>query len=120
MQDRSNFDLVRRRKVWQPVFLLLLLGILLGLSTFVAAALPAAQTAAQGEAIFNQKCTGCHTIGKGRLVGPDLEGVTARRSQDWLVQFISSPDKMIAAKDPRARTAAVVAASLRCLRRGDS
>ena len=90
------------RNRWQPVFLLLLLGVFLLLSTLVASALPAAQTAAQGETIFNQKCTGCHTIGKGHLVGPDLKDVTLRRNQDWLVQFIGGPDKMIAANDPIA------------------
>lgn len=28
-----------------------------------------------GATTFNQKCTGCHTIGKGQLVGPDLQVV---------------------------------------------
>lgn len=60
------------------------------------------QTATEGQAIFEQKCKACHTIGAGKLVGPDLQGVTARRDRQWLVEFISGPDKMFAAKDPTA------------------
>ena len=58
------------------------------------------QTAAEGQTIFNQKCAACHTIGGGKLVGPDLQGVTQRRDMDWLQRMISSPDQLIADKDP--------------------
>lgn len=58
------------------------------------------QTASEGQVIFNQKCTGCHTIGSGKLIGPDLQGVTQRRDQDWLQRMISGPDKLAAAQDP--------------------
>ena len=60
------------------------------------------QSAADGEAIFKQKCVSCHTIGGGKLSGPDLQGVTTRRDRDWLVRFIMAPEKLIAAKDPTA------------------
>lgn len=30
-----------------------------------------------GASLFSQKCGGCHTIGKGNLVGPDLKGVAS-------------------------------------------
>ena len=53
-----------------------------------------------GETIFKQKCTACHTIGKGKLVGPDLSGVTSRREEAWLKRQIKTPDVMIAEKDP--------------------
>ncbi len=68
-----------------------------------AHALPLTQTANDGEAIFKQECSGCHTIGAGRLVGPDLKGVTQRQSLDWLKAFISAPDKVIASGDPTAK-----------------
>lgn len=58
------------------------------------------QTASEGQVIFNQKCTGCHTIGSGKLIGPDLQGVAQRRDQDWLQRMISDPDKLAAAQDP--------------------
>ena len=56
----------------------------------------------RGGLIFEKLCTECHTIGGGRLVGPDLEGVTSRREKDWLISFIISPKRMIAAGDPIA------------------
>ena len=33
---------------------------------------------ADGEQIFKTNCVSCHTIGGGRLIGPDLEGVTKK------------------------------------------
>ncbi|MHB0871678.1 MAG: c-type cytochrome [Chloroflexota bacterium] len=57
---------------------------------------------AKGKAIFEGKCAGCHTVGGGKRTGPDLKGVTAQRSHDWLVDFIVAPDKVIASGDPIA------------------
>lgn len=53
-----------------------------------------------GKELFQQKCAGCHTIGGGDGVGPDLKGVGSRRSADWLVTIITAPDKLTADKDP--------------------
>ena len=55
-----------------------------------------------GEQVFQKKCAGCHTIGGGKLVGPDLAGVTSRREEDWLFKQIQQPDTLIAEKDPIA------------------
>ena len=78
---------------------LLAAALLATLCARVVSAAPPAQTAAGGEAIFQLKCAGCHTIGGGRLVGPDLKGVTALRDRAWLVRFITEPDKVLAAGD---------------------
>jgi len=52
--------------------------------------------AARGEGLFASRgCIGCHTIGGGRLAGPDLEGVTERRERDWIFAMIINPDSMI-------------------------
>lgn len=56
----------------------------------------------RGKAIFQEKCTACHTIGGGKLVGPDLQGVTARRDRAWLARWIKEPDKMLGEEDPIA------------------
>lgn len=56
-----------------------------------------------GQTIFEQKCQSCHTIGAGRLLGPDLKGVTSQRDRDWLVRFITAPDQLVAQGDPIAR-----------------
>ncbi len=51
---------------------------------------------AKGQEIFAAKgCTACHKIGGGKLVGPDLKGVTARRDEAWLKKMILRPDVMI-------------------------
>jgi mono/diheme cytochrome c family protein len=53
-------------------------------------------------ALFGSRCTSCHTIGDGRKVGPDLVGVTARRSAEWITRFLTSPTKAIDGGDPIA------------------
>ncbi|MEW6073771.1 MAG: c-type cytochrome [Planctomycetota bacterium] len=61
---------------------------------------PAAQEADQ---FFRQNCFSCHTIGGGRLVGPDLRDVGQRQDRDWLVRFILDPQGMIDRGDPYAQ-----------------
>lgn len=63
---------------------------------------PATAGAQAGAEKFTQVCGPCHTIGGGRRVGPDLQGVGDRRSEQWLLSFIASPQKMISAGDPDA------------------
>lgn len=55
-----------------------------------------------GEQTFARICKACHTIGQGRLVGPDLAGVTARRSREWIVSFVQSSQAMIKSGDADA------------------
>ena len=55
-----------------------------------------------GEQVFNTTCFACHTIGGGRLIGPDLAGVHEKRSQEWLEEFIKSSQSMINAGDTEA------------------
>lgn len=51
-----------------------------------------------GATVFTQRaCNACHTIGGGRLVGPDLAGVTDRREYGWMLAMIMNPDSMIRA-----------------------
>jgi len=49
---------------------------------------------------FKQNCTSCHTIGGGRLTGPDLKNVTQKKERDWLVRFMADPRAMIDSGDP--------------------
>lgn len=53
-----------------------------------------------GKELFEKQCSGCHTVGGGDKGGPDLKGVTARRSEEWLVRVITEPDRLTAEKDP--------------------
>lgn len=57
---------------------------------------------AEGEAVFGAKgCGACHKFGE-KLVGPDLKGVTARRSVPWIQRMISEPELMTK-QDPVAK-----------------
>jgi mono/diheme cytochrome c family protein len=63
-----------------------------------------ASTGSEPRKIFNQRCTACHTFGKGVKVGPDLKGIAQRRPRPWLLKFIRSSQAMIQAQDPTATT----------------
>lgn len=56
-----------------------------------------------GEELFKQKCAACHTVGKGKLVGPDLSGVTKRLEEPWLLKFITSSQAVINSGDDYAK-----------------
>ena len=56
-----------------------------------------------GEQLFLRVgCKSCHTIGGGKLIGPDLAGVTTRRNDDWMKKWLKDPPTMIAT-DPEAK-----------------
>ncbi len=55
-----------------------------------------------GQYLFQSRCEGCHTLGKGDKVGPDLQGLTARRDRAWVAGYVSNPQKMRSAGDPAA------------------
>jgi mono/diheme cytochrome c family protein len=57
---------------------------------------------AEAAAIFNKRCSACHTYGKGIKVGPDLKGVNDRRKRAWLVKFIHGSSGVIKSGDPIA------------------
>src|SRR4051812_18487870 len=57
----------------------------------------------KGKEVFAAKgCNGCHKIGGGKLVGPDLKGVTGRRDKEWIAKMILRPDLMTK-EDPTAK-----------------
>lgn len=48
-----------------------------------------------GAELFRRNCVACHSVGGGSVVGPDLKGVTVRRSQAWIRGMIARPDSML-------------------------
>jgi mono/diheme cytochrome c family protein len=58
-----------------------------------------ASAAPDPAALFVKKCSGCHTFGQGDRVGPDLKGVTDRRTRPWLRSWIQSSQGVLAKKD---------------------
>ena len=83
------------KRWWLPGLTVLMTLICLG-------PIQSSQAAQSGEQVFKSLCTSCHTIGKGKLVGPDLAGVTSRREKGWLARQIKEPDSLIAENDPIA------------------
>jgi protein SCO1/2 len=53
-----------------------------------------AALAKRGQFLFQSRgCTGCHAFGK-KVSGPDLVGVTERRSMGWLKSWLKDPTAM--------------------------
>lgn len=65
------------------------LFLLIGISIYAIA------NAQSGEELFNSTCVACHTIGKGRLVGPDLKDINNKRDTQWSIEFIRESQAMI-------------------------
>jgi mono/diheme cytochrome c family protein len=60
------------------------------------------EQAEQGKELFSAKgCSACHAFGK-RVTGPDLAGVSKRRTAEWMENQILHPEVMTK-EDPIAR-----------------
>lgn len=55
------------------------------------------------EKFYKQNCSSCHTIGGGRLTGPDLKNVHQRKDDEWIKHFINDPVSIINSGDVYAR-----------------
>ncbi|MCW0482301.1 cytochrome c [Gaoshiqia sediminis] len=77
-------------------------GRILGLLVILVFGGMKTQGQSSGENLFQSTCAACHTINKGKLVGPDLSRIYDKRDQTWLVDFIRSSQKMIANGDSLA------------------
>jgi nitrite reductase (NO-forming) len=67
-----------------------------------ATATPTDPAAVKGKQDFESKCLACHSVGGGRKLGPDLFGVSKRRDDKWLAQWLKSPEAMLKS-DPTAQ-----------------
>src|SRR5215471_9141113 len=79
------------KRIKRPIYMIV------GLAAFAATA--SAQEAAD---FFRQNCISCHTVGGGRLTGPDLKNVTQRKEREWLIDFLQSLQAMLDKGDPYA------------------
>ena len=64
--------------------------------------LPMSLSAQEAADFFRENCISCHTIGGGRLTGPDLKDVSERKDRDWLGRFLLNPKAVIDSGDPYA------------------
>jgi len=78
-------------------FLSIISAVLILISTFGFSV----QAQDDGKQLF-QVCSACHTIGKGKLIGPDLQGVTERLDRAWLKSFILNSPEVVASGDEYA------------------
>jgi nitrite reductase (NO-forming) len=60
-----------------------------------ATSTPTEPAAVQGKLDFESKCLACHSVGRGKKLGPDLLGVTKLRTDEWLTKWLKSPEKML-------------------------
>ncbi len=59
-------------------------------------------SAQDGYTLWDDNCSDCHSIGDGVYLGPDLQGINAKRPASWMLSFIKSSKTMIANGDPDA------------------
>jgi mono/diheme cytochrome c family protein len=55
----------------------------------------------EGKRLFGSKCSACHKIGE-EYIGPDLKGITTRRSPEWIMNMMLNPESMVK-EDPIAK-----------------
>jgi len=93
------------KNIISPLFRIVLtfMFVLLSFNSFIPVSRGDQAEAEQGKKLFQERgCAACHSIGKGKITGPDLLGVTKRRDEEWLKKWLKSPDTMIMT-DPIAK-----------------
>ena len=66
---------------------------------------PELRSIPRGEQIYRTRCASCHTLTGNEIagaLGPDLLGVSQRREEQWLYDWLKAPDQMLKKKDPIA------------------
>lgn len=58
---------------------------------------------ADGKALFRQNCGACHSTTKQVLVGPGLEGINDKRSEEWLLKWIKDSQALVKSGDADAK-----------------
>ncbi|HRG89964.1 MAG TPA: cytochrome c [Chitinophagales bacterium] len=58
--------------------------------------------AANGQTVFEAKCSACHNTTDVKKVGPGLAGITQRRQAAWILNMITNPQEMTQ-KDPTGK-----------------
>ncbi|MCB0509551.1 MAG: cytochrome c [Chitinophagales bacterium] len=61
-----------------------------------------AQDIEAGKVLFKSNCAACHTVGKGKLTGPDLKNVSDRVSPEWIHAFVKNSTAVIESGDAYA------------------
>ncbi|MGE5106768.1 MAG: c-type cytochrome [Sphingobacteriales bacterium] len=70
-----------------------------GVGKFTHVDIPATLDKAMADAgskIYDTKCMSCHRLTDEKLVGPGWKGVTSRRQAEWVMNFVTNTDEMLA------------------------
>lgn len=100
MRDQMQQRSARAREASTPWLGRCMFGALLVAGWLIGSQTASAQES--GKQIFQKSCAACHSIGGGRLVGPDLAGVNDKRPEGWLLKFIKSSEKLVKSGDKTA------------------
>lgn len=57
---------------------------------------------ATGKNVYDVKCASCHKLSDEKVVGPGWKGVTDRRTPEWIMNFVTNTEEMLA-KDTASR-----------------
>jgi len=57
---------------------------------------------AAGKNVYDLKCASCHKLSDEKLVGPGWKDVTKRRAPEWIMNFVTNTEEMLA-KDAVAK-----------------
>ncbi|PCJ26827.1 MAG: cytochrome C [Flavobacteriales bacterium] len=55
-----------------------------------------------GKKIFKANCAACHSVGSNKVVGPGLEGISEKYSEEWLLKWTKNSTELIASGDADA------------------
>lgn len=55
-----------------------------------------------GAQLFRANCGACHSIGNGKVVGPDLKGVETRHTDAWILKWVKSSQTLVKTGDKDA------------------
>ena len=58
--------------------------------------------APNGEKLFKDNCTQCHSAGENKVIGPGLKGIHERREEAWLLKWVKGSSAMIKSGDEYA------------------
>jgi hypothetical protein len=50
---------------------------------------------AKAQPFYNAKCMACHKLSDEKLVGPGWQGITDRRTPEWIMNFITNTQVML-------------------------
>lgn len=56
-----------------------------------------------GKKLFKANCAACHSVGSNKVVGPGLQGVAEKHSNEWIHKWVKNSGALIASGDGDAK-----------------